>query len=532
MLDKLTHYSFTTPASVYDEEAMTALELAGRMGVKINQVIEELNTLAGKITMEDIQRAIDKTIKEMKDSGELNEQILESLGNLNDNFLINNKAELQFNREFRILKERYRYGTDSYKAKYEQTAFSLQSLCHATHPVHGSVFVLGYCNSDSTVSALELRHPSGELILSQTYNTLGHCNSLTCVNDKLYVCTLNNAVAVVDLETLAVTNFIDFPVALRAIALDKKTGKVYGASGATYYEIDLYNIGLTQLFTTSFIKGTWQSFAVYDGVFYEASSMPEMLTVFRVGELLNSYNIAQYSGYHYFGEAEDVEIVDGVLYIASQWQMTNDNYRHDNVWSIPLNYNYTFKPVTHNFTANGLNKFYCVAGHNCLNPDGTEEKPFACLSEAMNALSSPYAVAQKVMDIMATGNFDEMLYVRQQTFRMIGDGSTTIKSAVNLTSCYAYFEKMNISNNDTTLTRSLYTQNTTFNGMNTVFKTELSSQTNACAFSFSDITLHGDFITDTSKFTTPVNAYFTRVTGNSTALINGVTFSPALVSKP
>ena len=46
MIDKLnTHYSFENPASVYDEEALTALELAGRQGKKINEVVEAQNAL-------------------------------------------------------------------------------------------------------------------------------------------------------------------------------------------------------------------------------------------------------------------------------------------------------------------------------------------------------------------------------------------------------------------------------------------------------------------------------------------------------
>ena len=46
MIEKLNlHYSFTNPASVHDEEALTALELAGRQGAKINEVIEDQNKL-------------------------------------------------------------------------------------------------------------------------------------------------------------------------------------------------------------------------------------------------------------------------------------------------------------------------------------------------------------------------------------------------------------------------------------------------------------------------------------------------------
>lgn len=46
MIDKMNvHYSFTNPASVHDEEALTALELAGRQGAKINAVIDDQNKL-------------------------------------------------------------------------------------------------------------------------------------------------------------------------------------------------------------------------------------------------------------------------------------------------------------------------------------------------------------------------------------------------------------------------------------------------------------------------------------------------------
>lgn len=46
MIKKLNeHYSFTTPASVHDEEALTALELAGRTTAKLNEVVGDQNNL-------------------------------------------------------------------------------------------------------------------------------------------------------------------------------------------------------------------------------------------------------------------------------------------------------------------------------------------------------------------------------------------------------------------------------------------------------------------------------------------------------
>ena len=44
-LDKIGHYSITNPATVYDEEALTALELAGRTAAKVNEAIGAFNKL-------------------------------------------------------------------------------------------------------------------------------------------------------------------------------------------------------------------------------------------------------------------------------------------------------------------------------------------------------------------------------------------------------------------------------------------------------------------------------------------------------
>ena len=42
-IEPINHYSLTNPASVYDEEALTALELSARTASKCNEVIENLN---------------------------------------------------------------------------------------------------------------------------------------------------------------------------------------------------------------------------------------------------------------------------------------------------------------------------------------------------------------------------------------------------------------------------------------------------------------------------------------------------------
>lgn len=67
MIEKMDlHYSFTNPASVYDEEALTALELAGRQGAKINEVITDQNNL--RTETENHLSAQDIDIKNQKEN--------------------------------------------------------------------------------------------------------------------------------------------------------------------------------------------------------------------------------------------------------------------------------------------------------------------------------------------------------------------------------------------------------------------------------------------------------------------------------
>ena len=55
MIEKLgAHYSMTNPATVYDEEALTALELAGRTASKVNEIIDSQNNLE-KSTAEQLE---------------------------------------------------------------------------------------------------------------------------------------------------------------------------------------------------------------------------------------------------------------------------------------------------------------------------------------------------------------------------------------------------------------------------------------------------------------------------------------------
>lgn len=73
----INHYSLTTPASVYDEESMTALELAGRTAEKVNECVEALND-----GLKSIPNEVDSKVQEHINKGEFEDDINRYLGNL------------------------------------------------------------------------------------------------------------------------------------------------------------------------------------------------------------------------------------------------------------------------------------------------------------------------------------------------------------------------------------------------------------------------------------------------------------------
>lgn len=71
------HYSIENPASVYDEEAMTALELAARITAKVNEVVKTQNELQEKLPSD-----ITKEVNIHIEKGEFDRQINKHMGNL------------------------------------------------------------------------------------------------------------------------------------------------------------------------------------------------------------------------------------------------------------------------------------------------------------------------------------------------------------------------------------------------------------------------------------------------------------------
>lgn len=90
MVEKIKHYSLTSPASIYDEEALTALELAGRTAGKVNELVDEVNRFTEdtekkqKDAIDAIPSQISKEVNKHIADGAFEEAISEHLDDLNE----------------------------------------------------------------------------------------------------------------------------------------------------------------------------------------------------------------------------------------------------------------------------------------------------------------------------------------------------------------------------------------------------------------------------------------------------------------
>lgn len=78
-IEKLNpHYSMNNPASIYDEESLSALELAGRTAAKMNEVVEATNE-AYDYMKTNLEKNVDENIEEMAADGTLETKLVRAI---------------------------------------------------------------------------------------------------------------------------------------------------------------------------------------------------------------------------------------------------------------------------------------------------------------------------------------------------------------------------------------------------------------------------------------------------------------------
>ena len=179
---------------------------------------------------------------------------------------------------------------------------------------------------------------------SKSFTNLGHVNSMTYGNGKLFACTWkldnsSNGIAVINPATLVIESFLDTNVPINAISFSRTDNKLYGrGSNNTFYIINTTTGTLTKMFDRPAypFKFTGQGMAVYGDRIYLPTTSPTALVILDFnGTVLASYNIFPWAGLFRIKELEDLEIdANGIMYGNSAWLVPG----HKPGYAIPMQF--------------------------------------------------------------------------------------------------------------------------------------------------------------------------------------------------
>lgn len=168
MIEKINHYSMHGRTSVYDEEAMTALELASRTAGKVNELIDATDK---KVTEQDekiesfaneIQPRVDQAVEENINKGTFDKQIEKHIGDLEERVdnLLNNVPSGSTTMDAEVVDVRVGYDKKTHSSAGESVRHQMLSMARFmtfngfNYDMKADELVKGelYSNSDGTIS--------------------------------------------------------------------------------------------------------------------------------------------------------------------------------------------------------------------------------------------------------------------------------------------------------------------------------------------------------------------------------------------
>ena len=180
--------------------------------------------------------------------------------------------------------------------------------------------------------------------INKSFTNLGHVNSMTYGNGKLFACTwklnnTSNGIAVINPATLVIESFLDTTVPINAISFSRTDNKLYGrGSNNIFYIINTDTGKITKMFDKPAypFKFTGQGMAVYGDRIYLPTTSPTALVILDFnGTVLASYNIFPWAGLFRIKELEDLEIdANGIMYGNSTWLVPG----HKPGYAIPMQF--------------------------------------------------------------------------------------------------------------------------------------------------------------------------------------------------
>ena len=320
----------------------------------------------------------------------------------------------------------------------------------------------------------ELLRESGEI-------KLGHANSMVYDPDNNVIVvspsSSRNQGVSSDYKAVFIVNYNDFSTqeitldyALLSISRDPATNKWYGSDETSVYTINRNDWSRKLLFNlidrpSSKYK---QGIQVYNNIFININSNRDIIDTYNIdGELLKTYTIEDYYTNYKVGELEQASFdSNGNLYILSTATGRIEGIYLAYVFKTNI---YSGAVETFGYTNDAPTEIYVDQSFTGNDPDGSSDKPFPTITEALNAIESPYTYTRQIN--IRGGNYNEAIYISNNSISLIGSEPVTVKY-IALRSAQVFIQNItadneNYNNGNYALSSwrsDLYLTNVTING--------------------------------------------------------------------
>jgi hypothetical protein len=291
-----------------------------------------------------------------------------------------------------------------------------------TH-MQGGCVVDGLCvyaktknNPTDDYCMIEVVDPVNEMVIRTTKVKAGHCDDM-CYNpitNHLYIIPYQHydnsswdSIIVVNYATLTVVKEIPTIIPIRGLGYDKVTNIFYAYDeNLNFYEYDIDNSRVKNLFTYNKIdssKFVKQTLSVNDSKFYFTTAYPNNIFCIGLnGKTLSVMNFPIYNVENYmYGELEFCDIYNNIISIGSSVRTPSDKYELACIWSTNI---LDGQPDKLRGGYNSISTLHLDANYTGLRPNGSENKPFPTLDEAML-----YNINRKTIEPLS-GNYDGQVF--------------------------------------------------------------------------------------------------------------------------
>lgn len=315
-----------------------------------------------------------------------------------------------------------------------QKAYWAQGSCVCSR----GTFV-GYSTDNQGFCTIErYNNNTKEIDLSRDLTEITHPNGMCYVEetDSLYVMDSEHQILMIlsgsDLTTKS-TNPIPLTRQYRSIMYDEQTKTFYMFNGLDLYKWNPETTVTTKVYS---LPETWrntkdgtthgiiQSGCIHNGILYEVSNSPDEIVKFELatGTLIYEYPLAEYYNIYPVNEIESLSWYNNKLYICSlSGTSSRDQWKTTYIFETDLRFNNGIDKFNKTSNVYGPYQFYVDATYRKFNSDGSANRPFQTISQAIQAITSPVADASHSYQVRLMSDCEEYIYMRGATLRLIGD---------------------------------------------------------------------------------------------------------------